>query len=103
MVTKNRPMLTEKNFKRHVKMKRFFQYAYQTVKTSFEDQIIPESWLHGTLMAIHKKGNKNDAQSYRGLNLSSVIRTVVTKICTNRMSDWSEHQLEDKQNVTDGN
>ena len=30
--------------------------------------------------------------------MSSVIRTVVTKICTNRMSEWYEHQLDDKQN-----
>ena len=76
----------------------FFQNIYQTVKTSFEDEITPESWRHETLTAIHKKGNKNDGKNYRGLNLSSVIRTVVTKICTNRMSDWYEHQLDDKQN-----
>lgn len=31
-------------------------------------------------------------------NLSSVIRTVVTKIYTNRMSEWYEQQLDDKQN-----
>ena len=30
--------------------------------------------------------------------MSSVIRTVVTKICTNRISEWHEHQLDDKQN-----
>ena len=76
----------------------FFQNVYQTIKTSFEDEITPESWRHGTLTAIHKKGNKNDAKNYRGLNLSSVIRTVVTKICINRMSDWYEHPLHDKQN-----
>ena len=49
-------------------MTRFFQYAYQTVKTSFEDEITPESWRQGTVTAIHKKGNKNDAQNDRGLN-----------------------------------
>ena len=76
----------------------FFQYVYHTVRTSFEEEITAESWRHGTVTAIHKKGDKNDAKNYRGLNLSSVIRTVVTKICTNRMSDWYEHQLDDKQN-----
>ena len=50
------------------------------------------------MTAIHKKGDKNDAKNYRGLNLSSVIRTVVTKICTSRMREWYEHQLDDKQN-----
>lgn len=76
----------------------FFQNVYQTIKSSFEDEITPVSWRHGTLTAIYKKGNKNDAKNYRGLNISSVIRTVVTKICINIMSGWYEHQLYDKQN-----
>ena len=53
----------------------FFQYVYHTVRTSFEEEITPESWRHGTVTAIHKKGDKNDAKHYRGLNLSSVIRS----------------------------
>ena len=35
-----------------------FQYAYQTVKISFEDKITPESWRHGIVTPIHKEGKK---------------------------------------------
>ena len=42
-------------FKTACEDKTFFHYAYQTVKTSFEDEITPENWRHGTLAAIHKK------------------------------------------------
>ena len=58
------------------------------LKWAFELEQTPEGWRHGHVTAIHKKGDRNQAVNYRGLNLSSVTRAVVIKACTNRMSIW---------------
>ena len=85
-------------FKTACEDEKYFQNVYELIRDAFENEITPDKWKHGVLNPIHKSGNKGEGKNYRGLNLSSVIRTIVTKICVKRMSDWYEHQLHDNQN-----
>ena len=50
----------------------------------------PEQWSQALIIPIHKKGDKNDMNNYRGISLLSCTGKVFTKILNNRITKWAE-------------
>jgi hypothetical protein len=51
----------------------------------------PSSWSEGILVAIHKSGDKNSAENYRGITLLSVFGKLFTKVINNRLNTWADN------------
>lgn len=59
----------------------------------FESGVFPENWSEGYIIPLHKKGNLNDVENYRGITLLSILGKLFTRVVNNRLSDWSEKHL----------
>ena len=51
----------------------------------------PELWSEGLVIPLHKKGNLNDVNNYRGITLLSCIGKLFTRIINNILYDWAEN------------
>jgi len=51
----------------------------------FDSGHIPESWSHGYIVPIYKKGDKNDPNNYRGLTLMSHFGKLFVRVINNRV------------------
>ena len=52
-----------------------------------EKSIIPNSWALGLITLIHKKGDKNDLDNYRGICVSSALLKILCSLVNNRIQD----------------
>ncbi len=50
----------------------------------------PDSWGEGHIVPIHKKGNIDIVNNYRGITLLSTVGKLFTRILNNRLTDWAE-------------
>ena len=50
----------------------------------------PESWSAGEIIPLHKKGDKNNVDNYRGITLLSTLGKLFSRILNNRLSTWAE-------------
>ena len=57
----------------------------------FEYGFFPEEWSEGYIVPLHKKGNLNDEENYRGITLLSALGKLFTRVVNNRLSEWSEN------------
>ena len=45
----------------------------------------PEKWTEGVIVPLHKKGDKNDANNYRGITLVSCLSKIFTSVLNKRI------------------
>ena len=55
----------------------------------FESGKFPSDWSTGVIIPIHKKGDANDPNNYRGITLVSCFAKLYTAILNNRLKQWS--------------
>ena len=55
----------------------------------FESGKFPTDWSTGITVPIHKKGDVNDPNNYRGITLVSCFAKLFTTILNNRLKQWS--------------
>ena len=48
-------------------------YSYLLFKKSLKDTVIPDDWKQASVTPIFKKGNRNKANNYRPVSLTSII------------------------------
>jgi hypothetical protein len=81
------------------------KYAPTNVKYIFLDIInicwktyqIPKSWLTAMIAPIFKKGEQNQCNSYRGINLLHAGYKIYAKILNMRLSRIAETKLSEEQ------
>lgn len=56
----------------------------------FETGVFPEEWAEGFIIPLHKKGNLNNVENYRGITLLSALGKLFSRVINNRLSEWSE-------------
>ena len=56
----------------------------------FDHGTFPQEWSKSIIVPIHKKGEVNQPDNYRGIALTSVISKVYTHILNKRLSEWAE-------------
>ena len=52
--------------------------------------IFPEIWSAGYVIPLHKKGNRNNPNNYRGIALLSNLGKNFTSVLTARADKWIE-------------
>jgi hypothetical protein len=50
----------------------------------------PESWTEGVIIPLHKKGDVNNVNNYRGITLVSCLSKLFTTILNKRIMDYCE-------------
>ena len=66
-------------------------YLYKLFNTVFNLGYFPEKWTEGFIVPLHKKGNSNDVENYRGITLLSTFGKLFTRILNNRLNNWAEN------------
>ena len=56
----------------------------------YKSGVYPESWCKGLIVPIHKRGDRNDPNNYRGIMLISVFAKLFSLILRNRLNTWCE-------------
>ena len=54
--------------------------------------IFPKEWSKSIIVPIHKKGDANIPDNYRGIALTSVLSKVYTHILNKRLTGWAEQE-----------
>ena len=63
----------------------------------FKKGLYPDLWSKAIIVPIHKKGNLDTTDNYRGVSLLSLIGKCYTSILNRRLYDW----LEDNQKISE--
>ena len=50
----------------------------------------PKKWTEGFIVPLHKKGDLNQVDNYRGITLLSTLSKLFTRILNNRLVGWAE-------------
>ena len=60
----------------------------------YDSGIFPSIWRESIIVPLHKKGNRDDPNNYRGISLTSTLSKVFLHIMNNRLQEWTEdHEL----------
>ena len=76
----------------------FFKVAYEKLVPYFqilfnkfyENSFFPEDWSTSLITPIHKKGDTNNPNNYRGISLQPVISKIYINILNKRLTQWSD-------------
>ena len=55
-----------------------------------ESKYFPEHWSHALIIPIHKKGDVQNPDNYRGISLLSSLGKLFTKIINKRLNSWAD-------------
>ena len=55
-----------------------------------ETNVTPKEWNTGVIIPIHKKGDHNDLNNYRGITLTPCISKIFNRIIANEISEFLE-------------
>eukprot|EP00745_Piridium_sociabile_P040619 TRINITY_DN784_c0_g2_i2.p1 TRINITY_DN784_c0_g2~~TRINITY_DN784_c0_g2_i2.p1 ORF type:complete len:579 (+),score=61.48 TRINITY_DN784_c0_g2_i2:324-2060(+) len=58
----------------------------------FENATFPSEWAKSIIIPIHKKGDVNNPDNYRGVALTSIVSKVYTHILNKRLTTWSQRE-----------
>eukprot|EP00745_Piridium_sociabile_P004303 TRINITY_DN1254_c0_g1_i4.p1 TRINITY_DN1254_c0_g1~~TRINITY_DN1254_c0_g1_i4.p1 ORF type:complete len:981 (+),score=112.61 TRINITY_DN1254_c0_g1_i4:2532-5474(+) len=58
----------------------------------FDEGIFPLDWAKSIIIPLHKKGDINNPDNYRGVALTSVLGKVYTNILKRRLTKWAERE-----------
>ena len=56
----------------------------------FDSGEFPNDWSKGIIIPLHKKGDTDNTDNYRGITLVSNLSKIFTSILNNRLLQWSE-------------
>ena len=56
----------------------------------FSKGIFPDEWAKSIIFPLHKKGDLNNPDNYRGITLISCVSKLYTHILNKRLTDWAE-------------
>lgn len=56
----------------------------------FDSGYFPETWSEGYVVPLHKKGDINNTNNYRGITLLSTLGKLFTKVLNDRLTIWAE-------------
>ena len=67
-------------------------FLVQLFNKLYDEGIFPKEWSKSIIVPIHKKGDANIPDNYRGIALTSVLSKVYTHILNKRLTGWAEQE-----------
>ena len=68
----------------------FVPFLVQLFNKMYDDSFFPEKWSYALISPIHKFGDKNKPENYRGISLQSVLSKIFASILSKRLKTWCE-------------
>ena len=65
-------------------------YMVKIYNKIYESGVYPESWCKGLIVPIHKRGDRNYPNNYRGIMLIYVFAKLFSLVLRNRLNTWCE-------------
>ena len=65
-------------------------YLHKLFNVVFEKGYFPSKWTEGFIVPLHKKGDVNLVENYRGITLLSTLEKLFSRILNNRLVEWAE-------------
>jgi len=65
-------------------------YLINLFNTIFNKGVFPCSWEESVIIPLHKKGDYENPENYRGISLTSVFSKVYLHILNSRLQDWAD-------------
>ena len=65
-------------------------YLKKLFNALFSREIFPEQWTRSIIVPLHKKGDANCPNNYRGISLLNILSKVYTHILNKRLTVWAE-------------
>jgi hypothetical protein len=59
---------------------------------------MPSDWYNGIIHPVHKKGDEQDCQNYRGIMLLNITYKILAAVIKDRLTPYAENLLGDYQN-----
>ena len=56
----------------------------------FSSGLYPTEWTKAIIVPLHKKGDINNVDNYRGISLLNVLSKIFTYIVNRRLTTWAE-------------
>ncbi|KAI5739997.1 hypothetical protein M8J77_026070 [Diaphorina citri] len=70
---------------------------YQLIKQIWHEKKIPTEWTEATVIPLHKKGDKEDCNNYRGISLLNCTYKIFSKILLKRLESYTTSIIEEHQ------
>ena len=70
---------------------------HQMILQIYNSETMPETWLEGTIVPLHKKGDKLDCKNFRGIALLNAAYKVFARWLFNRLSPHAEEVVGEYQ------
>ena len=67
-------------------------FLVQLFNKLYDEGIFSKEWSKSIIVPIHKKGDGNIPDNYRGIALTSVLSKVYTHILNKRLTGWAEQE-----------
>ena len=65
-------------------------YLLKLFNAMFTTGVFPVMWTKSIIVPLHKKGDYNNADNYRGISLTSVFSKIFIGILNTRLKAWSD-------------
>lgn len=70
----------------------FIDCLTKTFNSIFTSGKYPLEWTKSMIFPLHKKGNSNNVNNYRGISLLNILGKIFSKIINTRLYDWAENE-----------
>jgi hypothetical protein len=71
---------------------------YELVRQIWEEEKIPEDWNETVIVPIHKRGDRNRCENYRGIALGNVAYKIWSNMILGKIKPYIEKIMGDRQN-----
>jgi len=70
---------------------------YKLIISIWKKEKLPEEWKESIIVPIHKKGDKTDCNTYRGISLLSTTYRILSNILLSRLIPYAKEIIGDHQ------
>ena len=71
---------------------------YELVRQMWEEERIPEEWKEIIIVPIHKRGDRDGCENYRGIALGIAAYKILSNIILGKIKPYIEKVIGDNQN-----
>ena len=71
---------------------------YELVRQIWEEERIPEEWKETIIVPIHKRGDRDRCENYRGIALGNAAYKILSNIILGKIKLYIERVMGDYQN-----
>ena len=71
---------------------------YELIRQIWEEERIPEEWKGTIIVPIHKRGDRDRCENYRGIVLGNAAYKILSNTVVGKIKPYIEKVMEDHQN-----